>query len=126
MTQDEVQAWLDGYIAAWRSNSAEDVGRLFTEDAIYRTRPWDSEEHSISGRDAIVASWLERPDDPDTWDAEYHPYVVQGNRAVGVGWSRYHATDSAPEAMYHNAFLLEFSDDGVCSSYREFYMLEGS
>ena len=125
MTHDEVQAWLDGYIGAWRSNRADDIGRLFTEDAVYSTRPWDADEHTVRGRQAIVAAWLESPDDPTSWDAEYHPYAVEGNRAVAVGWSRYHATDNALEDTFHNAFLLEFAG-GRCSHFREFFMLDGS
>jgi ketosteroid isomerase-like protein len=125
MTHDEVQRWLDAYVAAWRSNDGEEVGRLFAEDAVYSYRPWDSEDHTVRGREAIVASWLESPDDPDDWDAEYHPYVVEGNKAVAVGWSRYQAAGGDPERTYHNAYLLEFDDEGRCTSFHEFYFLEG-
>ena len=29
-----------------------------------------------------------------------------------------------PEKLYHNVFLLEFGDDGRCSSFKEFYVLQ--
>lgn len=124
MTHDEVQKWLDGYIAAWASNDADDVGALFTDDAVYGYRPWDNDKVTVRGREAIVASWLESPDDPSSWDASYTPYVVEGKRAVAIGWSRYQATGSEPERTYHNAYLLEFGDDGRCSGFREFWVLE--
>ena len=79
---------------------------------------------TVKGREAIVASWMESPDDPSTWDARYQPYAVEGNRAVAVGWTRYNAGDSEPEKLYHNVFLLEFGDDGRCSSFKEFYVLQ--
>lgn len=126
MTHDEVQRWLDAYIAAWRSNDAEDITALFSENAVYSYRPWESHEQTVRGRDAIVASWLEQPDDPDLWDAEYHPFVVEGNRAVAVGWSHYRPEGEHPERTYHNAYLLQFDDQGRCSSFHEFYFLEGS
>jgi hypothetical protein len=47
---------------------------------------------------------------------------VGENRAVAVGKTRYLATDDEPERTYHNAFLLEFADDGRCSSFREFWV----
>jgi ketosteroid isomerase-like protein len=125
MTHEDVQRWLDAYIAAWRSNDADEIRALFGADAVYSYRPWDSEEHTVRGRDAIVASWLEDSDDPELWDAEYQPYVVEGNRAVAVGWSRYAASGDEPERLYHNAYLLEFDDEGRCSSFHEFYFLEG-
>lgn len=124
MTHDELQRWLDAYVAAWRSNDADEISGLFAEDAVYSYRPWESEEATVRGRDAIVASWMESPDDPGTWDAEYRPYVVEGNRAVAVGWSRYQATDDKPERLFHNAYLLEFDEEGRCSSFHEFYFLE--
>jgi uncharacterized protein (TIGR02246 family) len=124
MTHDEVQKWLDGYIAAWASNDAETIGDLFTDDAVYSYRPWEAEDQTVRGRDAIVASWLDHPTESSVWDAEYQSYVVEGQRAVAIGWSRYDPVGEQPERTYHNAYLLEFADDGRCASFHEFYMLE--
>jgi ketosteroid isomerase-like protein len=124
MTHDEVQKWLDGYIAAWESSDAADVGDLFTEDAIYSYRPWESDAVTARGRDRIVAAWLRHEEDPSSWEAHYVPYVVEGHKAVAVGWSRYEASGDDPEKTYHNAFLLEFDADLRCSSFHEFWFLE--
>ena len=124
MTHDDVQHWLDAYIAAWASSDPDDIEALFTEDAIYSFRPWFADDVTATGRDAIVASWLEDVDDPGDWEAEYQPYVVEGDKAVAVGYSRYKAKGEKPERTYHNAYLLRFAD-GRCAEYREYYMLEG-
>jgi SnoaL-like domain len=124
MTHDQVQEWLDRYIAAWRSNAAEDIAALFSRDAMYSYRPWIDDNVTVNGQDAIVASWQENPDDPAGWEASYSPYAVDGSKAVATGWSRYLATDEAEERLYHNAYLLEFDDEGRCSSFREFYFLK--
>ena len=126
MTHDDVQAWLDRYVAAWRANDPTAIAALFSEDAVYGYRPWESEEHTVRGRDAIAASWLEEPDAPESWDASYRPYAVDGDRAVAVGWSRYAATADGPDRTYHNAYLLRFDPAGVCAEFQEFYMLEGT
>ena len=55
MTHEQVQAWLDAYVAAWRSNDAAAIGELFAEDAEYRYHPYDE---PLRGRQAIVDSWL--------------------------------------------------------------------
>ena len=125
MNRTDVQTWLDRYVEAWRANEAGPIEALFTDDAVYSYRPWDSDEHTIRGRDAIVASWLEEPDAPEAWDAHYEPYAVDGDRAVAVGWSRYAPTGDDPERTYHNAYLLRFAPDGRCAEFHEFYMLEG-
>jgi hypothetical protein len=124
MNRSDVQAWLDRYVQAWRTNDRGTIESLFTEDAAYGYRPWDSDEHTIRGRDAIVASWLEETDAAGTWEAHYEPFAVEGDRAVALGWSRYLARDDQPERLYHNAYVLEFALDGRCSSFHEFYMLQ--
>ncbi len=122
MTPDTVQAWLDRYIAAWRANDAGMIGDLFTDDAAYSFRPWVDDRETIRGRDAIVAAWLEDPDEPGSWAAAYEPFAVDGDRAVAVGWSTYVGTGDAAEDRYHNVFLLEFGPDGRCRSFRDSYM----
>ena len=124
MNRTDVQTWLDRYVEAWRANEAGPIEALFTDDAVYSYRPWDSDEHTLRGRDAIVASWLEEPDAPEAWDAHYEPFAVDGDSAVAVGWSRYAPTGDEPERTYHNAYLLRFAPDGRCAEFHEFYMLQ--
>lgn len=128
MTHDQVQRWLDGYIAAWASNDPEEIAALFTEDVEYSYRPWVDDKVTARGHDAVVESWTRSSEVPDiqaaeTWEAHYEPYVVEGNRAVAIGWSKYLFQDDVK--LYHNAFLVEFDDEGRCSSFREFWFLDG-
>ena len=110
---------------AWRANEPGPIEALFTDDAVYRFRPYDDPERTFRGNAAIVEAWLDDTDAPDSWEAEYEPYAVEDDRAVAVGFSRYRATDTEPERTYHNAYLLRFAPDGRCSEFSEFYMLEG-
>jgi ketosteroid isomerase-like protein len=122
MDRATVQEWLDRYIAAWRANEPEAIAALFSEDAVYRYRPYADEDQTIRGRDAIVAAWLEEPDAPDAWDAQYEPFAVEGDRAAATGWSRYHATDELPERVFYNCYLLRFDPEGRCADFAEYYM----
>jgi hypothetical protein len=127
MTADDVQAWLDRYLDAWRSYSPEAIGALFTHDAEYRYHPSDE---PVRGRDAIVRSWLEPEgpassrDEPGTFEAHYAPYAVEGDRAVAIGWSRYwtDASQTTVARTYDNSFLLRFDPQGRCASFTEFYV----
>jgi len=130
MTHDDVQAWLDRYVAAWETYDPAAIGDLFSEDAEYRYHPADE---PIVGRAAIVASWTtpEGPasgrDEPDTYAAHYEPYAVEKSRAVALGWSRYweDATRAAEQSTFDNCFLLEFDEAGRCRSFTEFYRERG-
>ena len=122
MTKNDIQSWLDRYILAWRANQATAIEELFTEDATYRFHPYDDSDGMVVGRDAIVTAWLEKPDDPDAWEAAYEAWSVDGDRAVGVGTTRYLATTDKPERTYYNCFLMKFADDGRCSEFTEYYV----
>lgn len=124
MTHDQVQEWLDGYVAAWRSGDSEAIQALFADDAVYGYRPWDGEKTTVSGSEGIAVSWLENPDDPSSWQAEYTPYAVDGDRAVALGTTSYAASEDHSARTYHNAFILRFDDDQKCKEFHEFYVLK--
>jgi hypothetical protein len=123
----EVDRWLQAYVEAWKSYDGEQIGDLFSEDVRYRYHPYDEPER---GRATIVRDWVEPEggastrDAPNSWDAHYEPYVVEGERAVATGWSRYFASGEDPEKLYHNVYLLEFDGEGRCRSFIEYYVLQ--
>lgn len=127
MTREDVQAWLERYVEAWRTYDPERIGALFAEHAEYRYHPWDE---PIRGREAIVRSWLapegdaSSRDEPGTYDARYEPYAVDGERAVAIGSSDYVAADGTLERRYRNVFILRFDASGACASFTELFMLE--
>lgn len=127
MTHDDVQAWLDRYVRAWRSYDPAAIADLFSADATYRYHPWDA---PLRGREAIVADWLAPNGDatardvPGTFDAAYRPYAVDGDRAVAVGSSEYlDGPGGELDRRYHNVFLLEFDAEGRCREFTELFML---
>lgn len=119
MTRDDVARWLDAYVEAWRTYDTEAINELFAGDAEYRYHPWDE---PLRGRAAIVADWLDNRDDPGTWRAEYHPWAIDGDRAVAVGSTHYEEADG--DKTYHNVFLCRFDDDGRCREFTEIYLLQ--
>ena len=127
ITHETVQAWLDAYARAWETYDADDVRALFSDNAEYRWHPADDPEQ---GRETIVEAWLNPSgnasdrDAPGTYAAELRPYAVDGHRAVAVGTCTYwaDASRSKVERIYYNNWLLEFDDDGRCSSFTEYWM----
>jgi ketosteroid isomerase-like protein len=128
MDRQGAQAWLDRYVAAWRSYDRDDVGALFSEDVAYRYHPYDE---PVVGREAVVASWLgeggsggaSTRDEPDTYDAAYAPVAVDGDTVVATGQSRYRDRPGGPVVRtYENCFVLRFDDDGHCREFTEYYL----
>jgi uncharacterized protein (TIGR02246 family) len=119
MDRSAVQAWLDRYVHAWGSNDAGEIATLFTEDATYSYGPF---REDVQGRDAIVSSWLEDPDEPGSWSAEYHPVAVEDDIAIANGRSRYFHPDGSPRTEYDNIFLIRLDDEGRCLEFREWFV----
>ena len=86
MDRQAFQGWLDRYVDAWKSYDPLQIGDLFAENATYRYHPQDE---PVTGRDAIVADWLDEKDEPGTYDAKYEPLAIDGDVHVAQGWSRY-------------------------------------
>ncbi len=124
ITHEHVQAWLDAYERAWESYDRDQIAALFTDDAEYR---WHPADEPTVGRDAIVEAWLapENRDVEDTYQGDYKAFVGAGRRAVGIGTSTYwsDASRQKQERIYYNSWLLEFGEDGKCSSFVEYWMV---
>jgi len=114
VTRDEVQTWLDRYVAAWRSYVAAAIGELFSADASYAYHPYDE---PLRGRAAIVDSWLEEQDEPGSWEARYEVDLVAGDQAIAKGETSY-----SSGRRFSNLWEMRFDGDGHCSEYVEWYM----
>lgn len=119
MDSRSVQTWLDRYVETWRSNDAAEIAALFSRDAEYRYHPSDD---PIRGPERIAASWLENPDDPDSWDAWYRPFAVEGDRAVATGVSTYFNADGTADRIYDNVFVMTFDTEGRCREFVEWFV----
>ena len=132
MDRTTVQAWLDRYVEAWKTYDPDQVASLFAEDATYAYHPYDSGDDVLRGRAEIVASWIEPEgsassrDEPDTYDARYEVFAVDGDRAVATGWSRYwtDAGRTTLDRTYDNVFLIRFDGQGRCTEFVEYFMKE--
>jgi len=128
MDHDSAQQWLDRYVAAWLTYDRAATEALFSEDVSYRYHPYDE---PISGREAVVASWLGESDDeggssrdePGTYDASYAPVAVEGDVVVATGTSTYRDEPGGPVTkVYGNCFVMRFDGEGRCREFTEYYV----
>jgi len=127
MDHETAQAWLDRYVAAWKSYEPEDIAGLFSEDARYR---FYSYADWVVGRDAVVASWLSENtdahgssrDEPGTYDAAYGPVAVDGDVVVATGTTTYTDRPGGPVTqIFDNCFVMRFDAQGSCREFTEYY-----
>jgi hypothetical protein len=124
---ETAQAWLDRYVAAWKSYDAGDIAALFSDDVRYR---YYSYADWVVGRDAVVASWRVEAtdahgstrDEPGTYDATYAPVAVDGEVVVASGTSTYtESPGGAVTQVFDNCFVMRFDGDGRCREFTEYY-----
>jgi hypothetical protein len=113
-TTEQVQAWLDAYVAAWRSYDRAAIEALFADGARYAYHPYDE---PLVGPAAIAESWLGDRDEPGTWEASYAPALVAGDSAIAKGETRYTSGD-----VFSNLFELDFDADGRCTRFVEWFV----
>jgi ketosteroid isomerase-like protein len=114
-TSERLTAWVEGYVRAWNSNDPGDIGSLFSEDAVYRTEPY---RPGIRGREAIVADWLERKDEPGETTFTWQPLVVTPDVAVVQGETSYRT----PPRRYSNLWVIRLDAAGACTEFTEWWM----
>jgi ketosteroid isomerase-like protein len=111
MDRDGVMAWVAEYERAWRSGDVSAVTRLFTDDARYRTSPY--EEPKV-GSAQIQDVWLD--DEGRTFTVSSAPVAVEGRDAVVRLEVRYRE----PVAReYRDLWVLRFAADGRVEDFEE-------
>ena len=116
MTDDEaVRAWVGSYRAAWESNDPEEIGALFSDDAVYlpepHAEPW-------RGRAEIVRRWLERKDEPGETTFEFEVEAVCDDLAFLKGRTDYRTSGKS----YSNLWVVRLTPEGRASEYTEWWM----
>ncbi len=116
MDRETLERWVEGYRRAWESNDPDEIGALFTDDATYYTEPYAK---PISGREAIVADWIERKDEPG--DTEWRSEVMAVCDDMGFvrGWAKYF---TPPPREYSNLWVVRLAEDGRCQEFTEWWM----
>ena len=108
-----VSEWMTAYRKAWESNERSDIEALFSANAVYFYEPFDE---PIRGREAIIASWLERQDAPGTTEFTWHPLSVTDEIAIVQGETIY------PSIRYSNLWVIRLDGDGRATEFTEWWM----
>jgi nuclear transport factor 2 (NTF2) superfamily protein len=128
LTRDEVLAWVAAHDHAWRSNDPEAIGRLFSEDGIYRLGPWEGpwRGHTgpVIGREAIVDVWTSTFDSDESFEADAQVVAIDGRRGVVQRKITYESVAGHPGSRYGCLWVIDLDEDGRCREYQEWYVEE--
>jgi hypothetical protein len=102
-------------VAAWSSNDPDEIGALFTKDAVYYTEPFAA---PWRGRAEIVEQWLARKDEPGQYTFAWQPLVETPELAMITGTAAYRE----PPIVYSNLWVVRLDADGRCREFTEWWM----
>ena len=103
--------WVGEYERAWRDGDVSGVTRLFTDDARYRTSPY--EEPKV-GHAEIQAFWLD--DEGKTFSVTAEPVAIEGRDAVIRLEVRY---GDPVTREYRDLWVVRFAADGRAEDFEE-------
>lgn len=106
-----LRRWIDAYRDAWESNGPEAIAGLFTPDGVYRVDPW----WVLTGREEIVATWLEHADKPGETDFHWWHVARDGDLWVVETRIRY----GRRKRDFANLWLVELDDEGRARGFAE-------
>jgi SnoaL-like domain len=113
MDRAGVEHWIVGYERLWRSAGTDRLGELFTDDASYRSSPWDS---PMSGLDALARFWeRERVSADEVFDMRSAVVAVDESTAV----VRVEVDYAASGDRWRDLWVLELAADGRCRAFEE-------
>ena len=116
MDRRDITDWVDRYVRAWSSNDPDDIRSLFSDDASYFTAP---HREPWRGPEEIVRGWIERKDDPGTWDFRFEVQGIDGDTAFVRGWTTYHQQDPS---RYSNLWVIRLAENGRATEFIEWWM----
>jgi ketosteroid isomerase-like protein len=109
-----LRRWIDGYREAWaETNDPEAVANLWTPDGLYRIEPWLVQ----TGREEIVAGWLEHADAPGDTSFYWWHVARDGDLWIVEARTRYHNLGKD----YANLWLIELDDEGRARGFSEWW-----
>ena len=119
MDRSDLEAWMAAYRRAWTSDDPAEIGGLFTKDASYSPSPFSK---AWSGRDQIVAKWVEHGDSKRPWEFEHVILAFEGDTGVVKGLTNYPAFGEDPAAVYSNIWLIRLEPGGRAREFAEWWV----
>jgi ketosteroid isomerase-like protein/limonene-1,2-epoxide hydrolase len=108
-----LRRWIDAYRAAWETNDPDAIAGLFTPDGAYQIDPW----LTVSGREEIVAGWLDHADAPGDTTFQWWHVARDGDLWI------VEARISYPKLGrdFANLWLIDLVDEGRARSFAEWW-----
>ena len=118
LTLEHFTTWMTAYGRASAENDPQASANLFAENARYHENPFDE---PITGRTAIYEYWDKGARNLKDKESTFEILSVQENRGIAHWQSKFTITESGKRLALDCLFVVEFDDEGLCQSFREWW-----
>jgi ketosteroid isomerase-like protein len=120
LTLAKLDAWMQGYKAAWETLDADKAAALFTEDATYQDEAFTE---PYRGRAGIRQYWADVTRDQKDVKFTYATLAAAGNTGIAHWHAEFTQPSSGSAVILDGVFVLDFAPDGLCKSLREWWFI---
>lgn len=120
LTTEQFNLWLTNYGRASAENDAQRSANLFAPHARYYENPFDE---PITGRAAIFAYWNNGAQTLTDKTSMFEILAAQNNCGIARWQSQFTVIATGKRCALDCIFLVEFDDDGLCQTFREWWHL---
>lgn len=121
LTSAKVETWLKGYEEAWETLDPDKAAQLFTTNATYKDNPYETPHQ---GQEAIRQYWATVTADQKDVDFTYAVLSVTDNTGIAYWHSEFSSKSSGAGIVLDGIFVLEFNNNGLCESLKEWWHLK--
>jgi hypothetical protein len=121
LTVDAFSQWMQIYGKSSEENDPQASANLFAQDAQYYESPFDE---PMTGRDAIYTYWDKGAQRLQDKQSMYQILSIKDNLGIARWQSRFTVIESGKQFLLDCLFVVEFNDEGLCQTFREWWHVQ--
>jgi hypothetical protein len=121
VTHERLTAWMTEYGRASAENDPRASANLFAQNAAYYETPF---AEPMIGRDAIFEYWNKGAQELKDKESTFETLSVQDNLGIARWQSKFTVIESGKRFALDCLFVIEFDDDGLCHTFREWWHIQ--
>jgi len=121
LTHEHFRQWMEIYGRASAENAPRASVNLFAENARYYENPF---EEPITGRDAIFDYWNKGAQNLKDKRSAFEILAVKDHLGIARWQSSFTVIESGKRFGLDCLFVVEFSDEGLCETFREWWHIQ--
>lgn len=118
LTLEHFTAWMAEYGRASAENDPQTSVNLFAENAAYYETPFTE---PMVGREAIYEYWNNGAQNLKDKESSFEILALNGNTGIVRWQSKFTVIESGKELALDCLFVVEFDEDGLCQTFREWW-----